>query len=72
MELRGEIEGLHVSASVGVKEEGMKRADALADAGVEILTLDIAHGDSVMMLETLEYIKKVYLLLCLYSMGYVY
>jgi IMP dehydrogenase len=49
---------LHISASVGVKEEGMRRADALADAGVEILTLDIAHGDSVMMLETLEYIKK--------------
>ncbi|MAX67430.1 MAG: guanosine monophosphate reductase [Halobacteriovoraceae bacterium] len=60
LELRGEIEGLHVSASVGVKEEGMKRADALADAGVEILTLDIAHGDSVMMLETLEYIKKTH------------
>ena len=48
----------YVSASVGVKEEGMRRADALADAGVEILTLDIAHGDSVMMLETLTYIKK--------------
>lgn len=49
---------LHVCASVGVKEDGMRRADALASAGVEILTLDIAHGDSVMMLETLEYIKK--------------
>ncbi len=49
---------LIISASVGVKEEGMKRADALVDAGVEVLTLDIAHGDSVMMLETLEYIKK--------------
>lgn len=48
----------YISASVGVKEEGMRRADALVDAGAEILTLDIAHGDSVMMLETLEYIKK--------------
>ena len=47
-----------VAASVGVKEEGMRRADALADVGVDILTVDIAHGDSVMMLETLEYIKK--------------
>lgn len=51
---------LLVSASVGVKEEGMRRADMLADAGVEILTVDIAHGDSVMMIETMEYIKKTH------------
>jgi IMP dehydrogenase len=52
------IPGLIVAASVGVKEEGMQRANALVEAGVEILTLDIAHGDSVMMLEVLEHIKK--------------
>ncbi len=51
---------IYLSASVGVKEEGMARADALVEAGAEILTLDIAHGDSVMMLETLDYIKKKY------------
>lgn len=51
---------LYVGASVGVKEEGMKRSDALVDAGVEVITLDIAHGDSVMMLETLEYIKRTH------------
>lgn len=51
---------LPVAASVGVKEEGMRRADLLADAGVNILTVDIAHGDSVMMLDTLEHIKKRY------------
>lgn len=60
LELRGKFPDLHVSASVGVKEEGMRRADALVDAGVEILTLDIAHGDSVMMLEVLEYLKKTH------------
>lgn len=60
IKLRGTVENLHIGASVGVKEEGMRRADALVDAGVEILTLDIAHGDSVMMLETLEYIKKTH------------
>lgn len=54
------VPGLVVAASVGVKQEGMERADILADAGVEVLTLDIAHGDSVMMLEVLEYIKKKY------------
>lgn len=50
--------GLPVAASIGVKEEGMKRAEMLADAGVDILTIDIAHGDSVMMFETLDYVKK--------------
>lgn len=50
--------GLPVAASIGVKEEGMRRADMLADAGVDILTIDIAHGDSVMMFETLDYVKK--------------
>ncbi len=49
-----------VAVSVGVKEEGRRRADLLACAGVKILALDIAHGDSVMMLEVLEYVKKRY------------
>ena len=47
-----------VAASIGVKEEGMKRADQLVNAGVQIITLDIAHGDSIMMLETLDFLKK--------------
>ncbi len=47
-----------IAASIGVKEEGMRRADLLVDAGVNILTLDIAHGDSIMMLEVLDYVKK--------------
>ncbi|OUR97883.1 guanosine monophosphate reductase [Halobacteriovorax marinus] len=51
---------LPVAASIGVKEEGKKRAALLADIGVDILTIDIAHGDSVMMLETLEYVKKTW------------
>lgn len=55
-----ELKDLIIAASVGVKEEGMRRADALVDAGVEVLTLDIAHGDSLMMLEVLEYLKKTH------------
>jgi IMP dehydrogenase len=58
--LKKDIPGLFAAASVGVKEEGMRRADLLVDAGVDILTLDIAHGDSVMMLEVLEYLKKTH------------
>lgn len=49
-----------VAASIGVKEDGQKRAELLAAEGVDILTIDIAHGDSIMMLETLEYVKKHY------------
>lgn len=49
-----------VAASIGVKEAGIERAKALAEAGVQIITLDIAHGDSVMMLETLEFVKKAF------------
>lgn len=49
-----------LAASIGVKEEGIKRADLLAEIGVQILTIDIAHGDSIMMMETLEHVKKYY------------
>ena len=49
-----------IAASVGVKEGGIKRAKSLAEAGVNILTIDIAHGDSVMMIETLTEIKKLF------------
>lgn len=52
--------GLPIAASIGVKAEGMRRADLLAEVGADILTIDIAHGDSVMMLEVLNYVKKKY------------
>jgi IMP dehydrogenase len=55
-----EIPDLIIAASVGVKEEGMNRADHLINAGCEVITVDIAHGDSVLMYETLDYIKKKY------------
>lgn len=47
-----------IAASIGVKQEGIERAHQLVDAGVDILTIDIAHGDSIMMFETLDYMKK--------------
>ena len=40
------------------ERRGQNRADYLVDCGADILTVDIAHGDSVMMLETLEYVKN--------------
>ncbi|MCX7674416.1 MAG: IMP dehydrogenase [Bdellovibrionaceae bacterium] len=46
-----------LAASIGVNEEDRKRALALVQAGVDILTLDIAHGHSVQMLDTLKWCK---------------
>lgn len=47
-----------VAASVGVKEEGKNRLNHLAEAGIDIVTVDIAHGDSVLMLDMISYSKK--------------
>ncbi len=49
-----------IAASIGVSTNAEERSGKLVDAGVQILTIDIAHGDSVMMFETLEYVKNRY------------
>ncbi|MFM6930593.1 MAG: guanosine monophosphate reductase [Bdellovibrio sp.] len=49
-----------ISASVGVGEEFKARAKALVDAGVNIITIDIAHGHSVQMMETMKWLKDQY------------
>lgn len=46
-----------VAASIGVNEEGRERAEALVAAGARILTIDIAHGHSVAMIETLKWLR---------------
>lgn len=46
-----------ISASVGVGEESKERARALVKAGVNLLTIDIAHGHSVQMLEMMKWLK---------------
>ncbi len=47
----------HIGASVGVNAEGQERAEALVGAGANIITIDIAHGHSVAMMDTLKWIK---------------
>lgn len=47
-----------IAASIGVHEEGLSRADALVNAGVNLLTIDIAHGHSVAMIEMLVSLKS--------------
>ena len=46
------------SASIGVQEQDWERAEALVDHGVPVLTVDIAHGHSLAMLEVIEKIKN--------------
>jgi IMP dehydrogenase len=35
-----------VGAAVGVKDGYLQRADALVNAGVDVLVVDVAHGHS--------------------------
>lgn len=46
-----------ISASIGVNDDFRDRARALVNAGVNILTIDIAHGHSVQMFETMKWCK---------------
>lgn len=47
-----------VAASIGVNDDFQERASALVDAGANVLTIDIAHGHSIAMLEALSWVKK--------------
>lgn len=49
-----------ISASIGVGDDFKERANQLIQAGVGIITIDIAHGHSIQMMETLQWIKEVY------------
>ena len=49
-----------VAAACGVKGEGLPRASQLASAGVDIVAVDIAHGDSALLLDTVAQVKKAH------------
>ncbi|CAN5533202.1 IMP dehydrogenase [soil metagenome] len=46
-----------IGASVGVGDDSRARAEALVTAGVNVVVVDIAHGHSVQMLETIKWLK---------------
>ncbi|MCH2535506.1 MAG: IMP dehydrogenase [Bdellovibrionales bacterium] len=46
-----------IGASIGVNQDYKDRAKALVQAGVKIITVDIAHGHSIQMIETLKWLK---------------
>lgn len=49
-----------ISASIGVNTDFKERTEALIKAGVNLLTIDIAHGHSIQMMETMKWLKDTY------------
>jgi IMP dehydrogenase len=49
---------LRVAAATSVGEDGAARADALLEAGVDLIVVDTAHGHSSRVLDTIRAIKK--------------
>lgn len=49
-----------LAASIGVGDDYKQRAQALVKAGVNVMTIDIAHGHSVSMIEVMKWMKDTY------------
>jgi IMP dehydrogenase len=50
---------LRAGAATGTGEDGVARAEALFDAGVDVLVVDTAHGHSAKVLETVSRIRRL-------------
>jgi len=51
---------LRVGAAIGITADTMERVAALVEAGVDLLSLDTAHGHSRGVIDAVRAIKKVY------------
>ncbi|MGE0710617.1 MAG: IMP dehydrogenase [Planctomycetota bacterium] len=51
---------LRVGAAVSTRDEDRERVTALVEAGVDLIVIDAAQGDSIYELRLLEWIKKEY------------
>ncbi|SFN30663.1 inosine-5'-monophosphate dehydrogenase [Nitrosospira briensis] len=49
---------LRVGAAIGVGEGSEERAEALAEAGVDVIVVDTAHGHSQSVLDRVHWVKK--------------
>lgn len=47
----------NIAASIGVNDDYQQRAKALVQAGANIITIDIAHGHSVLMMDVMKWMK---------------
>lgn len=50
---------LRVAAATGTGEQGLIRAEALIDAGVDVVVVDTAHGHSAGVLDQITAVKKL-------------
>ena len=50
---------LRVAAAVGVGADGLKRAEALLDAGCDVIVIDTAHGHSQGVLQSVNAVKRL-------------
>jgi IMP dehydrogenase len=51
---------LLVAAATGVGRDGIKRAESLIEAGVDVVVIDTAHGHSAGVIETVRELRKAY------------
>lgn len=58
MVLKVKREKVKVGAAVGCREGYLERAEILAKAGVDIITLDVAHGGMMQAIEATEILKN--------------
>ncbi len=49
---------LRVGAAIGIGEGGDERAETLAEAGVDVIVVDTAHGHTQGVLDRIQWIKK--------------
>ncbi len=52
---------LLVGAAIGVRGDSLERAEALLQAGCDVLVIDIAHGHSDAVIETIKALKERFL-----------
>ena len=57
---KDEMGRLRVGAAVGVTPDTMQRVDALVETGVDVITVDTAHGHSEGVLKMVRKIKSAY------------
>jgi IMP dehydrogenase len=50
---------LRVAAATGTGQDGLKRAEALIEAGVDVVVVDTAHGHSAKVIDQVKQVRKI-------------